>query len=90
MEGTLCHVTGKCMRVKGLRQNSTLTPGKVTAEEAYEPIMSEMNVDRRSPNMLGSCREGGHERLLGCNSEHHQLTLIWVGASHTVMAEREH
>lgn len=32
----------------------TLMPGKVTAEEAYEPIIRAMNVERRSPNMLAS------------------------------------
>lgn len=29
-------------------------PGKVTAEEAYDPIIKAMKVDLRSPNMLGS------------------------------------
>jgi len=28
----------------------------VTADEAYEPIMNAMKVERRSPNMLGSYR----------------------------------
>lgn len=32
----------------------TLTPGKVTADEAYEPIIRAMKVERRSPNMFGS------------------------------------
>ncbi len=37
-----------------LRLRFTFIPGKVTADEAYEPIMSAMKVERRSPNMLGS------------------------------------
>lgn len=40
----------------------TLTPGKVTAEEAQEPIIRAMKVERRSPNMLGSQRKRERER----------------------------
>lgn len=33
-----------------------MTPGKVTADDAYEPIIRERIVARMFPNMFGNCK----------------------------------